>query len=189
MQALAGAVMLALLSGIGVAAAPESVPWQAGQTATNGAGREPALNAAQSRNSASRPGDDRTGGQPFAAGTAALGQAWPDGYGTNELPAYIIAHYGLGSDDWRMANGTVYRIDPQTKAIIAIVALVTGDTFTIGDAAPAGYDIYNLPVAYRDRWQDGPDALYRYADGRIYRIDPQTRKVAAAMDIPAIPSS
>ena len=161
---VAVAMMLALLSGIGVAAAP-------GNDLDQGI-----------------PQQDNSGRLPD--GGVRLGQTWPDDAGTTAIPPYAAVHYGLGAgDDWRAANGTIYRIDPQTRSVTAFVALVTGDDFTIGERAPAGYDIYNVPVAYRDRWKDGPDVLYRYADGRVYRIDPRTRRVDDAIDIPAIPLS
>jgi hypothetical protein len=48
---------------------------------------------------------------------------------------------------------------------------------------PRGYDVYNVPSAYRDRYYDTPEANYRYSDGYVYRVDPQTQLVAAAIDL------
>ena len=45
----------------------------------------------------------------------------------------------------------------------------------IGQQLPAGFDAYNLPMQYRDDYQDGDDAIYRYADGNIYQADPKTQ--------------
>jgi hypothetical protein len=39
-----------------------------------------------------------------------------------------------------------------------------------------------VPYAYRDRYFDRDDAWYRYADGRIYQVDPQTRLIRAVID-------
>ena len=45
-----------------------------------------------------------------------------------------------------------------------------------------GYDAYNVPYAYRDRYYDDDRYSYRYADGYIYRVDPQTRLISAVID-------
>ena len=61
------------------------------------------------------------------------------------------------------------------------MALLAGD-LAVGSQLPAGYDVYNVPVAYRDRYYDTPDAWYRYNDGYIYQVDPQTRLVQAVIE-------
>ena len=125
---------------------------------------------------------------PLLGGALHLGGMWPDDYGSVTLPRAVINHYGLGKHrDWRVADRAIYRIDPETHVITAFAALLTGDTFRVGQRVPDGYDVYNIPVAYRDRWRDDSDALYRYAEGRVYRINPGTLIVAEAIDIPAIP--
>ena len=77
----------------------------------------------------------------------------------------------------------IYPIDPETEAITSIAALLTGDEFAIGQPMPLGYDVYNVPYGYRDRYIDGSDAYYRYADGYVYQIDPETRLIAAAIEL------
>ena len=64
-----------------------------------------------------------------------------------------------------------------------MVALLTGDDFTIGEPMPSGYDVYNVPYPYRDRYNDSDDAWYRYSDGYVYQIDPQTQLISAAIDL------
>ena len=59
-----------------------------------------------------------------------------------------------------------------------MVALLTGNDLTVGQRMPAGYDVYNVPGAYQDRYYDTNDAMYRYADGRVYQIDPTTMLIA-----------
>jgi hypothetical protein len=48
---------------------------------------------------------------------------------------------------------------------------------------PDGYGVYNVPYDYRSRYYDTPDAWYRYDDGYIYRIDPTTRLIQAAIQL------
>ena len=48
---------------------------------------------------------------------------------------------------------------------------------------PAGYDVYNVPYSYRTRYQDTPTVWYRYVDGYVYRVDPRTRRVTAAIEL------
>ena len=84
---------------------------------------------------------------------------------------------------YRYADRVLYRVDPETAAITSIAALLTGDDFRIGQPMPAGYDVYNVPYAYRQRYYDRPDAYYRYSDGYIYQVDPETRLIAAAIEL------
>ena len=86
-------------------------------------------------------------------------------------------------DRYRYADDVVYRVNPQTAAIEAVAALLTGSTFEVGGPLPPGYDVYNLPRPYRDRYVDSSDAIYRYADGRIYQVDPDTMMIARAIDL------
>jgi hypothetical protein len=61
--------------------------------------------------------------------------------------------------------------------IAALAALVTGQNFAVGQRLPLGYDAYNVPFAYRDQYYDNGDNWYRYADGRIFQVDPGTRVI------------
>lgn len=36
---------------------------------------------------------------------------------------------------------------------------------------------YNVPARFRDRYRDGPRAIYRYNNGTVYQIDPRTRMI------------
>ena len=69
-----------------------------------------------------------------------------------------------------------------TQLISALVALVTGTNFGVGQMLPAGYDVYNVPYQYRDRYYDDDRYMYRYADGHIYQVDPTTRLISAVID-------
>ena len=52
----------------------------------------------------------------------------------------------------------------------------------VGQPLPTNYGVYTVPLTYRDRYYDTPDAMYRYNDGYIYRADPSTRLVTAVID-------
>lgn len=121
---------------------------------------------------------------PLLAGALGIGSAWPNYYQPVALPEYYESYYGLGQyDSYRYADNVVYRIDPQTEAITSIAALLTGDQFTVGQPMPAGYDIYNVPYSYREEYYDTPDSWYRYSDGYVYEVDPETRLIAAAIEL------
>ena len=121
---------------------------------------------------------------PLLGGALGIGQQWPTNYGYTGLSPYYQNYYGLGDQrSYRYADNVVYRLDPQTSAITSIAALLTGDDFVVGQPAPMGYDIYNVPYSYRDRYYDTNTSNYRYSDGYIYEIDPTTRLVAAAIEL------
>lgn len=121
---------------------------------------------------------------PLLGGALAIGNAWPNSYASYDLPDYYVDYYNLGDPrSYRYADNVVYRVDPETAAITSIAALLTGDNFTVGQPMPLGYDVYNVPYAYRDRYYDTPDAHYRYADGYVYQVDPETQLIAAAINL------
>jgi hypothetical protein len=121
---------------------------------------------------------------PLLGGALAVGNLWPATYAPVALPSYYESYYGLGPyDSYRYADNVIYQVDPETDAITSVIALLTGDTFAVGQPMPAGYDIYNVPYGYRDQYYDTPDALYRYSDGYVYQVDPETRLIAAAIEL------
>jgi len=129
--------------------------------------------------------DGRAGGYiPLLGGALAIGNPWPTYYQPVALPRYYADYYGLGPPDaYRYADNVIYRVDPKTAAITSVAALLTGDDFVVGQPMPLGYDVYNVPYSYRTQYADGPDALYRYADGYVYRLDPKTRLIADAIEL------
>lgn len=121
---------------------------------------------------------------PLLGGALSIGNQWPNYYEPVRLPDYYSSYYGLGDpNSYRYANNAFYRIDPETQAITSIAALITGDEFVVGQPVPSGYGAYNVPYQYRDRYYDRPDAYYRYSDGYVYQVDPETRLVAAAIEL------
>jgi hypothetical protein len=128
--------------------------------------------------------DSVLGYLPLLGGALAPGNVWPSFYEPVTLPRYAHDYYGLGpNDSYRYYDDTLYNIDPSTMAITSVAALLTGDDIDIGEPLPVGYDVYNVPASYRDRYVDGPDAFYRYSDGYVYQVDPETRLVSAAIEL------
>lgn len=126
--------------------------------------------------------DGLAGFLPLLGGALGIGNIWPASYQTAPLPDYYSDYYRLGDDrSYRYADNVIYRVNPQTSAITSIAGLLTGDDFAIGQPMPRGYDVYNVPMAYRDRYADTPDARYRYANGYVYEIDPATSLIQSVI--------
>lgn len=121
---------------------------------------------------------------PLLGGALAAGRLWPEGYPNLPIADWQRKFFGLENPrNYRYADNVIYRVDPQTSAIQSVVALLTGMDFAVGQPMPAGYDVYNVPGPYRARYSDTDDTLYRYADGRVYEIDPATNLIARAIDL------
>lgn len=130
-------------------------------------------------------GGNRVSGYiPLLGGALAIGNTWPDYYRATPVPDYYSSFYNLGEPrSYRYADDVIYRVDPETAAITSIAALLTGDEFVVGRPMPRGYDVYNVPYAYRDQYYDRPDAMYRYSDGYVYKVDPETMLIASAIEL------
>ena len=115
-------------------------------------------------------------------GYYAVGQPYPADYNFYNVPVQYSDYYA-DNDDWlyRYGDGAIYQVDRSSGLIEGIVALLAGD-LGVGSALPTGYDVYNVPLAYRERYYDTPDAWYRYNDGYIYQVDPKTRIIQAVIE-------
>ena len=121
---------------------------------------------------------------PVLGGALSRGNPWPAQYDYQPVPTYLTNYYGLNDRSaYRYADGTVYGMDPKTQAITQVVALLTGQNPTVGQPMPAGYDIYNVPSAYRDQYVDTASRQFRYNDGYVYQVDPKTRLVQAVIQL------
>ena len=118
---------------------------------------------------------------PLLGGGFAVGQPLPVGYNVYNVPyGYRAAYYDRPDVSYRYGDHAIYAVDPATQLVENVVALVTGNV-VVGQPLPVGYDAYNVPFAYRDRYYDSDDSLYRYSDGYIYRVEPHTRVVETAI--------
>jgi hypothetical protein len=107
------------------------------------------------------------------------GQMMPMTYSAYNVPyQYRPLYYDTSDSYYRYAPGAIYQVDPTTSLITGIAALLTGG-MTVGQPLPVGYSAYNVPYAYRTTYYDTPDAMYRYSNGYIYRVDPATQLVSA----------
>ncbi len=126
---------------------------------------------------------------PLAAGLGgyggyyAMGDPWPSPYNFYNVPQqYRSTWFDNGDDCYRYDGwGAIYRVNCDTNVVNSIVSLLAGD-LGVGSRLPMGYDVYNVPLAYRSNYVDTSDAWYRYNDGYIYRVDPTTRLITAVID-------
>lgn len=121
---------------------------------------------------------------PVLGGILSPGNVWPGQYAWEQPPQYYNRYYGLSDRyQYRYADGVLYGVNPQNQNIGQVAALLTGQQFNVGQRLPAGYDVYNVPYAYRNQYADSPQGLYRYNDGYVYRVDPTTQLVQAVIQL------
>ena len=116
-------------------------------------------------------------------GYYALGDPWPEPYDFYNVPYQYRSMWADNDDDCYRYDGfgAIYRVNCDTNVVNSIVSLLAGD-LGVGSRLPMGYDVYNVPMAYRANYYDTPDAWYRYNDGYIYQVDPKTRLITAIID-------
>ncbi|HYW16485.1 MAG TPA: hypothetical protein VE891_10100 [Allosphingosinicella sp.] len=120
---------------------------------------------------------------PLFGGGFGVGQPLPAGYDAYNVPMqYRDDYYDNDESLYRYGDNAIYRVDNQSGLIEGIVALLGGD-LNVGQELPDGYDAYNLPMDYRDEYQDSDESLYRYADGNIYQVDAKTQMIQAIVEM------
>jgi hypothetical protein len=116
---------------------------------------------------------------PLYAGGYGVGQMLPTAYSYYNVPVqYRSVYYDTPDYNYWYAPGAIYQYDPRSSMITSVAALLSPG-FTVGQQLPMGYDVYNVPYAYRATYYDTPTAWYRYNNGYIYQVDPTTRLVSA----------
>lgn len=112
-----------------------------------------------------------------------VGAPYPDYFNYYNVPFQYQSFYPNGGDYWyRYGDGAIYMVDPETRMIQGIAALLTGNPLAVGQPLPPAYGVYNVPLGFRDTYYDTPDSWYRYNDGYIYRVDPATMLVTAVIN-------
>lgn len=110
-----------------------------------------------------------------------VGMNYPSAFNFYNVPNQYQSFYPDGGDyAYRYGDGAIYQVNPSNNMIQSIVALLAGD-LGVGQRMPLNYGAYNVPLAYRDRYYDTPDAMYRYNDGYIYQADPTTQLITAVI--------
>jgi hypothetical protein len=118
---------------------------------------------------------------PVYASGYGVGQILPTSYAYYNVPyQYRRMYYDTSDANYWYAPGAIYQYDPRSSVITSVAALLSPG-FSVGQALPVGYDVYNVPYAYRGTYYDTPTAWYRYSNGYIYQVDPATRLVTAAV--------
>ncbi len=121
---------------------------------------------------------------PVLGGALAPGATWPSQYAYQPAPDYYSRYFGLPQgQDYRYADGALYGVNPQTSMISQVAALLTGQNPSVGQPMPGGYDVYNVPYAWRNQYADNANAMYRYNDGYVYQADPKTQLVTAVIQL------
>lgn len=126
---------------------------------------------------------------PLYATQMLVGEPMPLGYEVYNLPMQYRDDY-QDSDEhlYRYDDNAIYRVDGESGIVQSIVALLTGGSgglggLGVGQLLPDGYDAYNVPMQYRDQYADSDEHLYRYADGNIYQVDPQTQLIEQVISL------
>ena len=65
-------------------------------------------------------------------------------------------------------------------ALVIIPVILTFGKFS--RTVEAGIQ-YRLPGPFQSRYADSDEALYRYADGRVYEVDPASMLIARAIEL------
>ena len=80
---------------------------------------------------------------------------------------------------YRMGDGYIYRVDRGSNLISALIPYVDRNFsyYPVGMAYPSEFNYYNVPYQYQSYYPEGGNYPYRYGDGAIYRLDPQTQAI------------
>ena len=110
-----------------------------------------------------------------------VGTIWPSALRSSAL---IGPYRNWYRDDdqflYRMGpEGFIYRVNRSTSLIDALIPGRLNDFgyYPVGMAYPSTYNFYNVPMQYSSYWPDGGDYHYRYGNGAIYQVNPQTSMI------------
>ena len=88
------------------------------------------------------------------------GDPWPTTYYSSYVPLGYQSYYYDTPDYYYRNDGFgIYQVDAGTQLITALVALITGQGFGIGQQLPLSYGAYNVPLDYRANYYDTDDQL------------------------------
>ena len=81
----------------------------------------------------------------------------------------------------RIADHAVFQSFVQSAGVLSRRQRL--QQFGIGQPLPQAYSTYNVPLAYRDQYFDSNNDWYRYANGYIYRVDPNNGLIQEAIPV------
>jgi hypothetical protein len=100
------------------------------------------------------------------------------------LSRSLVGPYRLwypDNDDfiYRWDDDYIYRVRRDGGLIDALFPYANRDYYyyPVGAPYPDYYNYYNVPYQYQSFYPDGGDYWYRYGDGAIYMVDPQTQMI------------
>ncbi|WP_265569517.1 hypothetical protein [Sphingomicrobium nitratireducens] len=109
------------------------------------------------------------------------GQQIPQSYADRRLVGPYAAWFDEDDDGfrYRMGDDYIYRIasDGIVRGLIPLYDR-PGYYYPVGTRYPQAYDFYNVPMQYRTYYSD---PYYRYGDGAIYRVDPETQLIRSVV--------
>lgn len=110
-----------------------------------------------------------------------VGTAFAPGLGLSALGGQYRDWY-RDDDDYfyRWDDDYIYRVRREGNLIDALFPYENRDYYyyPMGAAYPDYFNYYNVPYQYRSYYPDGGDYWYRYGDGAIYMVDPQTQAIS-----------
>ncbi|MCJ8191216.1 hypothetical protein [Sphingomicrobium aestuariivivum] len=110
------------------------------------------------------------------------GQRVPASYADRRLSGVLSDWFGRDDRyDYRYGDDYIYRLG-SNGLIDALIPLYDrrGYYYPVGSRYPSAYDSYNLPYQYRSYYDD---PYYRYGDGAIYRVDPETQLIRSVVSL------
>ena len=77
------------------------------------------------------------------------------------------------------ADGLIYRVNRTNSLIDALIPATLNNYgyYPVGMAYPQPYNFYNVPMQYSSYWPDNGPYDYRYGNGAIYQVNPQTSMI------------
>ena len=109
-----------------------------------------------------------------------IGSALPQAYSDDALDGPYRSWYRDNDRYYyRMGDGYIYRVDRGSNLISALIPYVDRNFsyYPVGMAYPSEFNYYNVPYQYQSYYPEGGNFPYRYGDGAIYRLDPQTQAI------------
>jgi hypothetical protein len=110
-----------------------------------------------------------------------VGTLFPAAFRSNSLTGPYRNWYR--DDDrfmYRMGpDGFIYRVNRSNSLIDALIPTSLNDFgyYPVGMAYPSAYNFYNVPMQYSSYWPEAGDYHYRYGNGAIYQVNPQTSMI------------